>query len=220
MKIIAECAINWHTLAEALGMILRAKEIGCWGVKFQIFNKENINNEDLFERLECCVLDKLAVKKLFEYGKKIGIEMLFTPMFPEAVNWCEAAGVNYYKIRYMDRLNLKLYRKLKNSKKTILVSCQNPRDTLYYNKAKYNNNIRFLFCIPCYPAPYNDYVMFYPQREKQFNGISDHTKDCRLLKYYKENYNLEYFEKHIRIHENEIEQDWTCTFNQLEEVIK
>ena len=35
------------------------------------------------------MLTKEKAKELFDYGQSIGQEVFFTPMFPEAVEWCE-----------------------------------------------------------------------------------------------------------------------------------
>jgi len=63
MKVIAECGVNWHGFDEAILMIKKAKEVGCWAAKFQLFTKEVAPN--LPEHL---YLQKMDAEVLFNYG--------------------------------------------------------------------------------------------------------------------------------------------------------
>lgn len=216
MKIIAELATNWDNITDAMNGIEEANRIGCYAVKFQLFNNENIKNSIHYDKLKNKILSKFDAEVLFNLGKKRGIHVFFTCFYIEAIEWCEAFGVSFYKIREADNRKRELYIKIKRTKKPIFVSCRNVRDSLYYNLSLYNNNdVRFLFCIPEYPASELDYYHYYIN---QFQGISDHTSGVNIIKKYWDK--VEYLEKHIKLHEEGIEDKWAITFDQLKDVMK
>ena len=221
LRMIAEFGVNWENREQAFFMMGQAFTLGIKYIKFQMFPKETVSAD-----LQHMFMTEELAKELVETGKQYGQEVFFTPMYPEAVDLCEKIGVNYYKIRYFDRNNLIIYRKLKQTEKTpIFVSCdsKNPKDTIYYNMAKYQERVSFLFCVPNYPAKYNDYR---PLRNlTNFDGISDHTPDLELFKYF---YVLEqtkpdsikWFEMHMCLDDNGYERKWSKTFEELKEVIE
>ena len=218
LKIIAECGCNWNgNISNAFKMIKKAKEIGVDYVKFQIFKEEHIENHPKFKELKKMILDCDQIEVLYDAGKKIGIEVFFTPFFPEAIDWLEKIGVLMYKVRYLDQNNYQLYKRLKKTKKIFLISCQEPKYTLYSNIAFYQKNVRYLYCVPNYPAKYKNYFPL----STDFHGISDHTPDLGLLKFVAQNMtSYEYFEKHIKLDDDCIESNWSVSFEELDELIK
>lgn len=198
----------------AFEMIRKSKEVGADYVKFQIFKKEHIENHPQFEKLKEMILDFNTVKLLFDYGKENGIEIFFTPFFPEAIDWIEKIGVSLYKVRFSDQNNYQLYKRLKKTRKTILVSCQDPKDTLYLNLSNYQKNVRFLYCVPKYPAKDKDYNPL----STDFHGISDHTPNLSLYQNSKDRF--EWFEKHVKLNDACIESNWSVSFDELKEVLK
>lgn len=208
MRVIAECGVNWRSFDEARLMIQKAKDAGCWAAKFQLFTKKEAPN--LPEHL---YLSHGQAEMLFDTGKhEVGIEVFFTPMFLEAVDWCEQIGVNYYKIRYTDRHNKKLLKKIRKTKKFTMISMN-----LEEIKKKYKNFLWYLplFCVPKYPADLYDYYQGW-----LFDGYSDHTPDLTLLKDMFSMPWIKVFEKHVKLDENCIESAWSVTFEQLKEVLK
>ena len=130
--------------------------------------------------------------------------------------YIEKIGVNYYKVRYFDRNNLTIYRKLKKTKDNLIfVSCQDPHDTIFYSMAKYQKRVKFLYVVPTYPALYKEYS---PLKLK-FHGISDHTSDFELYKNALE-WKMEYFEMHMKQNDDCIEAPWSKSFEELKEVLK
>ena len=214
MKVIAEAGCNHSNLCEAIEMINRSKEIGCWATKFQIYNDDLIKDSEDYEFLKSIMLDSLAVRVLFEHGKSIGQEVFFTCMFPEAVDWCELIGVNYYKIRFADNNNRELYQKIKKTKKFTFVSIDDILTSIWKSYIDYGKGA-FLYCVPKYPAKINDYkpYLYAP------DGFSDHTKDIKMLEEVKD-FGYDYFEKHVKLNDDCIESAWSCTFEELEEVLK
>lgn len=219
MKIIVECGCNFSTMAEAKKMIKKAKEINAFLCKFQIYNEGIIKDHLEQEFLKNIMIDKERAKILVDYGKEIGQEVFFSCMTSEGIEWCEEIGVHYYKIRFFDNRNLILYRRIKKTKVPIFISCQAPKDTIYYNMSKYQKRIKFLYCVPKYPAKLNSYtgdMLWYG-----FKGISDHTPDLKLFIMLKDSDQLDYFEMHVKLKDTiPIEDKWSKTFQELNEVLK
>lgn len=210
IKIIAECGVNFHNLDEAFLMIKKSKEVGCWATKFQIYNDEVIKNSEHYDFLKSIMITEPEAILLVQYGHMIGQEVFFTPMY-DCIAWLDTIGVNYYKIRYKDRQNLNLINKIRETKKPFFRSMDFDDEDLYDD----NINEYTLFCVPKYPAKRRDYFREYLYA---FDGISDHTKGTKLLKE-AEDFGFEYFEKHMKLDNNCIENEWSVTFEQLKEVL-
>ena len=170
------------------------------------------------EPVRSMYIGKGRAKYCFKFAKKQCIELFYSVFYPEAVDVCEGIGVNFYKVRFYDRNNLTLYQRLKKIRqgKKIFVSCQDPMDTLYYNMAKYQKNVIFLYCVPRYPAPL-------PQYDNAFNldidGISDHTKDLMLFRSANKYAGFKWFEIHVKMGNDCYENLWSKSFEQLKEVL-
>jgi len=223
LKIIAEAGCNWTTMKEAFKFIEKSKELGLWATKFQIYNKENIKSNPNKIFLESIRITKTKAYYLLKYGEQIGQNVFFSVMYPEAVDWLEELQVSYYKIRYKDQNNVNLLEKIASTKKPTFLSC----DQSYLNWYSLKNMKvdvdypRFLYCVPKYPAVYNDYLRNMPtsSQMKMFAGISDHTSDLRLLEEAMW-HGVLYFEKHLMLDGTEpLEKDWSVSFSQLREVL-
>lgn len=166
-------------------------------------------------------IGKGRAKYLFKYAKKHGIEVFFSVFYPEAIDICEDIGVNFYKVRFDDRNNITLFRRLKKTKnKTIFVSCQDPFDTLYFNLAKFQKNVKFLYVIPKYPANIMDYnKVISGHLYYHFQGISDHTPDIELFKYFNTIKEECWFEIHVKENNNCFETKWSKSFTKLKEAL-
>jgi len=213
MQIIAEMGCNWKTREEAFKMMGMAKALGIDLVKYQLFNKDMTPKQ-----LHPFIIDEEFAQSLVRCGREHDQEVFFSCMYPETIDMCEKIGVRYYKVRYFDRNNLPILRKLKKVKdKIIFVSCKTPRDTIFGSMAKYHGNVRFLYCIPKYPAEFGDYPLITPNG---FSGFSDHTPDLQLLKHYLEYPFPDYFEIHLKIDDDCIEAPWSKSFLELKEVLQ
>ena len=225
MKIVAEIGCNWNNREQAFKMMGMAKALGINLVKYQLFQKE-----DVPEEIKSMAIDEELAQSLVRVGRDHEQDVFFSCMYPEAVDICERIGVKYYKVRYFDRNNLPLYRKLKKTKnKLIFVSCQSPHDTIFYNMAKYQKRVRFLYCVPKYPAYMRDYEGFmieyfrnnpelglFPKRIH--HGISDHIEHLGLFQAFK-NEDV-WFEMHMKVDDNCIESKWSKSFEELKTVLK
>lgn len=213
IEIIAEFGCNWENREQAYFMMGEAKTLGINLIKFQLFTKEQVPKE-----LEHMVIEEELAKELVETGKTYGQDVFFTPMYPAAIDMCERIGVKYYKIRYVDNKNLIIYRKIKKTKVPVFVSCSSPEETIYKNMAKYQKRIHFLYCIPKYPATYEQYEHIYSFLFNHFDGISDHTPSLKLFEKFKDLPHV-WFEMHMAFDEESYERKWSKTFEELKEVI-
>ena len=213
IKVVAECGCNWKSISEAYEMIKRAKEVGCFAAKFQLFSKEQAKETGTPEFLS---LTKKQAYALFSYGYFMDMEVFFTCMNENSVDWCEDFGVKYYKIRYADNANYELYKKVEETKKFTFISTDCPFGIMWKNLVDYKRGM-FLYCVPEYPACISDYDDAF---NLGFRGISDHTRTLELLKTAKEN-KIDYFEKHLKLdNTTPLEDKWSVSFSELKEVLK
>lgn len=222
MILILENAINWNTLEEAKLMILKGKELtDTTGVKtmskFQLFTENEVVNKEHLEYCKARMLTFEQAKELFEYGKEIGQEVFFTPMY-DCIDFLEELGVNYYKIRHYDRYNNPLIKKIWNTNKDYFISLS--KEERFYPCSMGTSYP--LFCIPEYPAWWLDYMDIKFTELDCFRGISDHSYGTMLLRTcnskFTDNF---YFERHVCLTKEDcLEAEWASTFQELEEVLK
>ncbi len=217
---------NWNNLDEAKAMIDKCAEHGFKFAKFQLFQDEG---QGLPEHL---YLTEGQAQMLFDYGKALNVEVFFTCMFEDAVDWCERIDVGRYKIRYMDRNNKELCKKIIETNKPYFISRLGFNDlTEFVRKQgdlsifikKDSEKAKILWCEPFYPSP----KLYYPNPNcygfiENFSGYSDHTRNLEMLKEYKKIYNTNefYWEKHMKLDSiNRLENDWSVTFEELADAI-
>jgi sialic acid synthase SpsE len=197
-------------------MIYQAKDVGCFAVKFQLFNNKVIlgYNKNTYLALRSKILDKSDIKELVKYGKSINIDVFFSVMYPEAVDICEDIGVKYYKIRFKDNQNYDIIQRVLMTDKPFFISTNQP-----LKLGIESINMNALFCVPKYPALRDDYGL---PSDFWFNykGISDHTSNTKLLKDMLFHRTIPYFEKHVKLDNHCLENEWSVTFEELKEVLK
>lgn len=95
--------------------------------------------------------------------------------------------------------------------------CEDSKDTIFRNVARYQGNIRFLYCSPKLPASFGDY--FKPNMYfKDIAGVIDNTPDFALFEDVK--MIMEWFEIHICLSKDKVKElDWRKSFEQLKEII-
>lgn len=203
MIIICEMGVNWNSLEEAKAMIDKCVEFGFKFAKFQLFQNEG---QGLPEHL---YLTESQAKMLFEYGASLGVEVFFTTMFLEAIEWCERIGTNYYKIRHKDRHDWMIEQRILETNKPFFKSV-----SLLDGGNRTLGN--YLYCIPKYPALLADYIRVLPLLI--LDGVSDHTDDCELISRINElKWSDRYIvEKHMKLDSvNRLENAWSVTFEEL-----
>ena len=186
-------------MEEACQFIKESKRLNLFATKFQLYNEEvirpihnTIKNQEITNHLREIMLDFDKAKLLFDYGKSVEQKVFFTPMFEEAVDWCEAIGVGFYKIRFKDAKNKKLIKLIEKTEKPFFISMN------YRNKPLTKKGIN-LYCSPNYPSvPYNYNFYFDNKLYLENIGISNHCKGKKLIKKAIK-YEVPYFELHMML---------------------
>ena len=199
--IIAEAGLNHNGKIElAIKLIDEAKKAGCDAVKFQSFKassrvsnrvkkahyaeqitglEENIH--ELLSRLELSLEDH---RKLFDHGKKIGIDVFFTPFDLSSVDLLESFQTPYYKIASSDLNNLPLLSRIAKTGKPVILSTGmatlgEVEESIQAILKEGNPNIILLHCLSSYPAnPAEANLRVISTLRQTFQvpvGFSDHT---------------------------------------------
>ena len=128
-------------------------------------------------------------KKLFDYGKKIGITIFSTPFDETAVNLLEKLKCPMYKVASFEITDLLLIKKISQTKKPIIIStgmASMEEIELAYRTAKNYGakDITLLYCVSNYPSKNTDFnlniIKILKNKFKCRVGLSDHSKDNRV----------------------------------------
>ena len=128
-------------------------------------------------------------KKLFDYGKKLGITIFSTPYDETAVDLLEKLKCPMYKVASFEMTDLLLIKKISQTKKPIIIStgmASMEEIELAYRTAKNYGakNITLLYCVSNYPAKNTDFnlnnIKILKNKFKCRVGLSDHSKDNRV----------------------------------------
>ena len=128
-------------------------------------------------------------KKLFDYGKKLGITIFSTPFDETAVNLLEKLKCPMYKVASFEMTDLLLIKKISQTKKPIIIStgmASMEEIELAYRTAKNYGakNITLLYCVSNYPSKNTDFnlnnIKILKNKFKCRVGLSDHSKDNRV----------------------------------------
>ena len=128
-------------------------------------------------------------KKLFDYGKKLGITIFSTPYDETAVNLLEKLKCPIYKVASFEMTDLLLIKKISQTKKPIIIStgmASMEEIELAYRTAKNYGakDITLLYCVSNYPSKNIDFnlnnIKILKNKFKCRVGLSDHSKDNRV----------------------------------------
>ena len=128
-------------------------------------------------------------KKLFDYGKKLGITIFSTPFDETAVNLLEKLKCPMYKVASFEITDLLLIKKISQTKKPIIIStgmASMEEIELAYRTAKNYGakDITLLYCVSNYPSKNIDFnlnnIKILKNKFKCRVGLSDHSKDNRV----------------------------------------
>ncbi|NPA73751.1 MAG: pseudaminic acid synthase [Epsilonproteobacteria bacterium] len=200
--IIAELSANHNGSFElAKKTIEAAKEVGADAVKLQTYTADTLTldckKEDfvirggtLWDGKTLHELYKEAYtpwewhEELFEYAKKIGIDIFSTPFDKGAVDFLERLNPPAYKIASFEITDYELVRYAASKGKPIIIStgiatiCE-IQDVVDICKEVGNHNIILLKCTSSYPSPLEDAnLRTIPNMRETFGvevGFSDHT---------------------------------------------
>ena len=124
-------------------------------------------------------------RRIFDEGKKVGLEVFSTPFDNSSVEFLESLNTPAYKIASPEITNIPLLKKVGKTGKPIILSSgiSNYSDLeLAVNTIRDtgNNQIAILKCTSAYPSPSNEAnLLTIPSISNDFNvisGISDHTE--------------------------------------------
>ena len=128
-------------------------------------------------------------KKLFKYGRSLGIKVFSTPFDDIAVDFLEKLNCPIYKIASFEMTDLNLVRKVSMTKKPIIISTgmanlKEIETTVKIAKKNGAKDITLLYCVSNYPSSINDFnlnnIKILKDKFKCTVGISDHSKDNRV----------------------------------------
>ena len=128
-------------------------------------------------------------KKLFSYGRKIGIKVFSTPFDEGAVDFLEKINCPFYKVASFEMNDFPLIRKIISTNKPLIIStgmASLKEISKVYLKAKdYGaKKISLLYCVSNYPSKISDFNLNNIKiMKKKFNceiGFSDHSKDLSV----------------------------------------
>jgi len=200
--IIAELSANHNgKLQNALNSIKAAKEIGADCIKLQTYTADTItldckkedfmiNQDTLWDGRYLHELYREAFtpwewhKKLFEYARKIEIDIFSSPFDKTAVDFLEQFNPSAYKIASFEITDYELIRYTASKGKPIIISTgiatfDEIKDVVDICRGEGNNDIVLLKCTSAYPAALEDAnLMTIPNLSETFgviSGFSDHT---------------------------------------------
>ncbi len=169
--IIADACVNFRNIGEAADIIKEAANAGVDAVKFQAYRSEDVIQHERWQDLTRIVLLEDEIKYLNTVCKHHHVEFMCTPMYDDAVKML-FSYVKRWKVRYADRNNVSLFKKIYNDARPVLVSCSGPHDTIWIRTQR-RRNIVLMFCVPEYP-PTEVKIL---RNFKPMGGFSSHYSD-------------------------------------------
>ena len=203
---IAEISSNHNGLFNnAKKLILSARRNGADAVKLQTYTPKSMTinceknyfkiSEGLWKGYNLWDLYKKAYtpytwhKKLFDYGKKIGIKVFSTPFDEKAVDLLEKLDCPFYKIASFEMTDIPLIKKIASTKKHVIIStgmANLDEISLSFKTAlKYGaKSVTLLYCVSNYPSKISDFnlnnIKILKEKFKCEIGFSDHSVDSRV----------------------------------------
>ncbi|RUM45339.1 MAG: pseudaminic acid synthase [Hydrogenimonas sp.] len=200
--IIAELSGNHHgNLQTALDTIQAAKEIGADAIKLQTYTADTITLDcdkeefvikggTLWDHTTLYDLYKKAYtpwewhEELFNYARKIGIDIFSSPFDKSAVDFLEQFNPSAYKIASFEITDYELVRYTASKGRPMIISTgiatiDEIQDAVDICRSEGNNDIVLLKCTSAYPAPLEEAnLKTIPNLAETFGviaGFSDHT---------------------------------------------
>jgi pseudaminic acid synthase len=203
---VAEISSNHNGIfLNAKKLIRDAKNFGADAVKLQTYTPKSMTvnsnkkyfkiQKGLWKDFNLWNLYKKAQtpynwhKKLFNYGKKNGIEVFSTPFDENAVDFLEKLKCPFYKISSFEMGDLPLIKKISLTKKPIIISTGmsslNEIDKTFFAAKKFGiKKIALLYCVSNYPSKPSDFnlnnISIMKKRYGCEIGFSDHSNDFRI----------------------------------------
>ncbi len=232
--IIAEMSGNHNSsISKAMKIILAAKNCGANAIKLQTYTPDTItiksnkkdfqiskkspwkNKKNLWNLYNYAHTPWSWHKKLFDYAKKIGIEIFSTPFDETAVDFLETLNCKAYKIASSEINHIPLIKRVAETKKPVFLSTGLARfkdidlaiRTLRKKKVK---KIILLLCKSNYPAEIKDHnlklIKIFKKKYKVIVGLSDHTVGNSLA-ISSLTLGASVFEKHFKLNTQKVSVD-------------
>jgi sialic acid synthase SpsE len=219
IKFIAEVSSNHNRdLGRMKEFISTSAEIGCSGVKFQLFKIDQLFAPEILKKSEKhrarqeWELPEETIPKLAEYAHTLDLEFSCTPFYLEAVDIIDPY-VDFYKIASYELLWLKLFEKCSKTGKPIVFSTgmanfnEIERALKEISKGK-TEDVTILHCNSAYPTPVEDANLRVIKTLKselsswrdKLNikiGWSDHTVSESVIYRVAHKYNIDFIEFHL-----------------------
>lgn len=173
-------------------------------IKWQLFSKSPKPSKPK-------VLDKDIFDYAYNYAKKYGYMTTASIFDDKSLDFLMTYTIPFIKIACRPGL----YHFIEKIGIEIIVSIELAGMERILNREYKGKDIKYLCCIPKYPANYFDYKLIFC--DKLWNGISDHTTSLELFK----EYESEIYEKHYKLN-NSTGKDaglWAATPEQLKEIL-
>jgi N-acetylneuraminate synthase len=245
-QFIAEICSNHNgDLARALALIVAAKNVGCWGVKFQLFRIASLFAPELLNHPKYAfVRDRykweLPLEWLPELAaacKSNGLKFGCTPFYLEAVEQL-APYVDFFKVASYELPWYKLIETIMDeTDKHVILSCgmatlEEVKQAVYHQQqrsfdAEYR--ISLLHCVSQYPAlPEDCHLSFIGRLRSEINatgrlGWSDHSVNPGVIYRAVHRYGAQIVEFHLDLDDQagwEFDQGHCWTPEQIEPVIQ
>ena len=194
-KIIAEIGSNHNgNLKRCFQIINKAKELGFYAVKFQLFKINKLYSKDAKKLYKTAIKKKKRelplkfIPKIYNYCKRKKIKFICTPFDLESIEFLRNY-VNYFKIASYELNWKKLVLSCAKTKKPIIISTGMATlkevKNIFNLVKKINKKISLLHCVSSYPAQALscnlNSIRFL---KKKFNcpvGWSDHTVNPLII---------------------------------------
>ncbi len=200
--IIAEMSGNHGSKIEiAKDTIKAAKEAGADAIKLQTYKADTMtidcnkadfivkggtlwDGKTLYELYKWASTPWEWHEELFNYARKIGIDIFSTPFDKTAVDFLEQFNPSVYKIASFEITDYELVRYIASKGKPVIISTgiatiQEIHDVVNICRDVGNSDIILLHCISAYPAPLEGAnLKMIPNLTETFgviSGFSDHT---------------------------------------------
>jgi len=165
IKFVADIGSNFNgSFYRCLALIDAAKEIGCWGIKIQLFQADKLYAPNHIPKgIKEREFPREWVHKIADYCNNIDIKFGGTPFDLEAVEILKYY-VDFFKISSFDILRHDLLKKCALYGNDLIVSIGmatteeilNSRKIIAMNKYGLNSSIYYLHCISDYPTKLED----------------------------------------------------------------
>jgi len=221
VNFIAEVSSNHNLdLSRMKKFIDTSHEVGCSGVKFQLFKIEELFASEILEKSEthrkrkAWELQEKLIPELADFAHKLGLSFSCTPFYLDAVDILEPY-VDFYKVASYELLWKDLFTKCGNTGKPIVFSTgmatiEEVNNTLECILQTSCKDITILHCKSAYPTPVEDanlagiqalrkmiVALDKPKDTSVKVGYSDHTVSAAVLYRAVHHFGVDLIEFHI-----------------------